>query len=103
MKTFPILTLVVTSFLLGGCQGNLKWKRLDGGNADEARLMLAQKTCRIEVKLAGLGRAEEERDARIREVTQKEARAIIEDEYQAIRVQVYREIDACMNKQGYQR
>ena len=102
MKTLPIITGLVLA-LLAGCQGGLDWKRLDGGRDDPSRLERAQKTCRIEIKLAGLERARDERDERVRNASSDAAKKLAKDDYEAVRRQVYREIDTCMNRQGYRR
>ena len=103
MKTLPITLAGLALALLGGCQGGLDWKRLDGGRDDPDRLERAQKTCRIEIKLAGLERAEAERDERLKSASSDAAKMLAKDDYETIRRQVYREIDTCMNRQGYRR
>ncbi len=103
MKTLPIIIAGLPLALLGGCQGGLDWKRLDGGRDDPERLEQAQKSCRIEIKLAGLERAEAERDERLKQASSDAAKKSVKDDYEAIRLQVYREIDTCMNRQGYRR
>lgn len=100
MKTLPIISLAL---LLAGCGQNLAWKRLDGGSINDARLQAAQKECRIETKLAGIERAREARNDGLRKATTNEAEMRVKEDYDAIRQQVYREIDTCMNKQGYKR
>ena len=103
MKTLPIMIAGLALALQGGCQGGLDWKRLDGGRDDPGRLEQAQKTCRIEIKLAGLERARDDRDERLKQASSDAAEQRVKDEYETIRRQVYREIDTCMNRQGYQR
>ena len=103
MKTLPIITLSLTLALLAGCQQNLAWKRLDGSSADSGQLEQARKKCRIEVKLAGLERAQEERDEKLRQASSNQAQMLVKDDYEEIKRQVYREIDTCMNQQGYKR
>ena len=103
MKTLPIISCGLILALLAGCQSGLDWKPLDGGSIDPERLELAQKACRIDIKLAGLEHAETLRDERMRRATSNEAQMLAKDEYEDLRRQVYREIDTCMNRQGYQR
>lgn len=103
MKTLPIITTTLTLALLAGCGQKLAWKRLDGASVDPARLQQAQKECRIEIKLAGIERAKEERNQKLGSSTSNQAQMLAKDEYEEIRRQVYREIDTCMNKQGYKR
>lgn len=101
MKTLPIIIYALV--LLGGCRGGLDWKRLDGAGVDPARLEKAQKTCRIEIKLAGLERARARRDEQLEQSSSDAAQTQAKNEYEEIRRQVYREIDTCMNRQGYRR
>ena len=75
----------------------------DGGSADEARLQQAQKECRIETKLQGLERAREDRDKGLAKAATNQRQMLVKDEYEEIKRQVYREIDTCMNRQGYKR
>ena len=103
MKLLPIITIALTLALLGGCQQSLKWTRLDGSSADEARLEQARKACRIDIKLAGVERAEADRDEKIKKSSTNQSKMLAKEEYDSIRRQVYREIDTCMNKQGYKR
>ena len=103
MKTLPIITITLTLTLLVGCQTNLDWKPLDDTNADAKHLDEARKACRIDIKLAGIDRAEEERDEKLGQSSTNQAKMAVKDDYEALRRQVYREIDACMRKQGYKR
>lgn len=89
--------------LLAGCQKNLDWTRLDGSSPKVEQLEKAIKTCRIEVKLAGLERAQEERDTELNKASTDQVKMRLKDEFDQHRQQVYREIDSCMNKQGYRR
>lgn len=103
MKALPIISISLGLALLAGCGQKLAWTPLDGSDTDEARLQEAQKTCRIEIKLAGLERAREERDDKLRISSNNQAQMLAKDEYEEVKRQVYREIDTCMNKQGYKR
>ena len=103
MKTMAIISLSLSLALLASCGQKLAWKRLDGSATDGARLQQAQKACRIEVKLAGLERARDERNERLRTASNNQAQMLAKDEYEELERQVFREIDTCMNKQGYRR
>ncbi len=103
MKSLPIITITLTLALLGGCQKNLDWRPLDGASANPAQLEKASKACRIEIKLAGLERAQEERDQKLGAASTNQAKMLVEDDYEQIKRQVYLEIDTCMRKQGYKR
>lgn len=103
MKTLPIITTTLTVVLFAGCQSNLDWKPLGSGSAEAAKLEEARKTCRIDIKLAGVDRAEEERDEKLGQASTNQAKMAVKDDYEALRRQVYREIDTCMRKQGYKR
>ena len=103
MKILPIFTLGLTLALLAGCGQKLAWARLDGSKADPEQLQIAQAACRIETKLAGIERARENRNEKLVKSSSNQAQMLIKDEYEEIRRQVYREIDTCMNKQGYKR
>ena len=82
---------------------DIPWKPLDGGSANEARLQAARQVCRIEIKLAGLKRAEQDRDEKRRRASTEQAKTRAMNEYEQVKQQVYREIDTCMYQQGYQR
>lgn len=100
----PRLYLIIAGLiLLAGCQKNLSWSRLDGNSPDSGRLEKARKACRIEIKLAGLERAEEERDRNLAKTSGNQAKMRVKDEYESVKKQVYQEIDTCMNKKGYRR
>lgn len=103
MKPISSCLIIVGLALLGGCQKNLAWTRLDGTSADTDKLEQARKACRIDIKLAGVERAEEERNENLAKASTNQAKMLVKDEYEEIRRQVYREIDTCMNKQGYKR
>jgi hypothetical protein len=103
MKALPIITITLTLTLLGGCQTNLDWTPLDGANADANQLEEARKACRIDIKLAGVDRAEEERDEKLSQSSTDQAKMLVKEDYDELRRQVYREIDTCMRKQGYKR
>jgi len=103
MKTLPIITITLTLTLTGGCQKNLDWTPLDGASTDAAKLEKARKACRIDIKLAGVDRAEEERDKKLSQLSTNQAKMLAKDDFDELRKQVYREIDTCMRKQGYKR
>lgn len=103
MNPLPIITLSLALALVSGCQKTLNWTPLDGGSADAAALEKARKACRIDIKLAGVERAEEEREQKLRSSTTDQAKMLANEDYEQLRRQVYREIDACMRKQGYKR
>ena len=103
MKTLPITTIVLCLALLAGCSQKLTWTRLDGDSPDPAKLEAAQKKCRIVSKLTGLERALEDRDQKLKNSSSDQAQTLAREEYEAIRQQVYREIDTCMTRLGYKR
>lgn len=91
----------IAAILAAGC--GTSWKRLDGGPADEARLARALETCRVERKLEGLARAEEERSRQLGLAKTNQQKMTAREDYAEIERQVYREIDICMQKQGFRR
>ena len=103
MKHCHLYLLLAGLALLAGCQKNLGWTRLDGSSPKAEQLEKASKTCRIEIKLAGLERAQEARDTDLDKASTDQAKMRVKDEFDQLRLQVYREIDSCMNKQGYRR
>ncbi len=103
MKSLPIITITLTLTLLGSCQKNLDWTPLDGASVNPAQLEEARKACRIEIKLAGLQRAQEERDKNLGASSTNQAKMLVKDDYEQVKRQVYLEIDTCMRKQGYKR
>lgn len=103
MKAFPIITTTLALALLTGCQSSLNWTPLDGGSADATKVEKAHKACRIDIKLAGIERAEEERDKKLSQSSTDQAKMLAKEDFDQVEKQVYREIDTCMNKQGYKR
>jgi hypothetical protein len=103
MKSFSLYLLIAGLVLLAGCEKSLDWTRLDGSSPTAEQLEKASKTCRIEIKLAGLERAQEARDTDLDKASTDQAKMRVKDEFDQLRLQVYREIDSCMNKQGYRR
>lgn len=103
MKSLPIITISLLLTLLVSCQKNLDWRPLDGARADPAKLEKARKACRIEIKLTGLERAQEERDKKLGAASTNQAKMLVKDDYEQVKRQVYLEIDTCMRKQGYKR
>ncbi len=103
MKALPIITITLSLALFTGCQSNLNWKPLDGSSAETAEVEKARKACRIEIKLAGIERAEEERDKKLSQSSTNQAKMLAKEDFDQEKRQVYREIDTCMNKQGYKR
>jgi len=103
MNGFPNIGIILTLALLVGCQKSLDWKPFDGGSTDAARLEKARKACRIEVKLSGLERAQQERDKKLGTSSTNQAKMLAKDDYGQVKRQVYREIDLCMQEQGYKR
>ena len=103
MKSPSLYLIIAGLILLGGCQSNLAWTRLDGSSATPEQLQEASKACRIEIKLAGIERAQEERDDDLNKASTNQSKMLVKDEYEQLKQQVYREIDTCMNKKGYRR
>ena len=95
------LSLAATLLLLAGCQ--LKWVTLDGAKPDEARLEKAMSACRVDRKLAALERAGEESKETIAQTKDRDRKQQLKNQHEEVRVTVYREIDACMRRQGYKR
>ena len=91
----------VAAIIATGC--GTTWTRLDGSSADEKRLERALETCRVERKLEGLARAEEERSRQLGLAKSKQQKMAAREEYDEIERQVYREIDICMHRQGFRR
>lgn len=103
MKTLCLCLVIPGLTLLAGCQKNLSWTRLDGSSPTAEQLQHARKVCRIDIKLAGLERAEEDRDADLVKASTNQAKMLVKDEYDLVVKQVYREIDTCMSKKGLRR
>ena len=91
----------LAAIIVTGC--GTTWTRLDGGSADEARLERALETCRVERKLEGLARAEEERSRQLGLAKTNQQKMTAREDYAEIERQVYREIDICMHRQGFRR
>jgi hypothetical protein len=96
-----VIAICLLAALISGC--GTTWMRLDGSSADEVRLEQALKTCRVERKLEGLGRAEDDLDRQLAAAKTSQQKDRARQEYAAIERQVYREIDICMHKQGFRR
>lgn len=103
MNAFSFPRFFLTLALIGGCQNNLDWTPLDGWSTDLAGLEKARKTCHIEIKLSGLERAQQERDKKLGASSTNQLKMLAKDDYEQIKRQVYREIDSCMQEQGYKR
>ena len=93
--------IVISLALLTGCQ--LKWVNLDGTKPFEARLEKALSACRVDRKLAALERAGAENKDRIAKTKDRDRKQQLKNQHEEVRVTVYREIDSCMRRQGYQR
>ena len=96
-----LAAVCLTAALVAGC--GTSWTRLDGGTANDAKLEQALRKCRVERKLEGLARAEEERKRELRQASSKQQKIAVNEEYAEIERQVYREIDICMHDQGFLR
>ncbi|MCP4391407.1 MAG: hypothetical protein GY802_24150 [Gammaproteobacteria bacterium] len=103
MKSLCLYLVILGLTLLAGCQKNLDWTRLNGSSPTDEQLQYARKACRIDIKLAGLDRAEEERDVNLSKASTNQAKMLVKDEYDLVKKQVYREIDTCMSKKGLRR
>ena len=106
-NTLPVTVRVqaavcLLAVLVTGC-GSINWTRLDGGSADQARLKRALETCRVERKLEGLARAEEDRGRQLQLARSNQQKMTAREDYAEIERQVYREIDTCMYGQGFRR
>ena len=103
--TFPAARTTVTACLatalVAGC--GTTWTGLDGGTASEAKLERALEKCRVERKLEGLARAEEERKRELRQAASNQQKMTAKENYAEIERQVYREIDICMHGEGFRR
>ncbi|MCP4388041.1 MAG: hypothetical protein GY802_07085 [Gammaproteobacteria bacterium] len=103
MKSLCLYLVIPGLILLAGCQKNLDWTRSDGSSPTPEQLQHARKVCRIDIKLAGLERAEEERDTNLSNASTEQAEMLVKGEYDLVKKQVYREIDTCMSKKGLKR
>jgi hypothetical protein len=79
------------------------WTRVDGSSVNEAKLGQALAKCRVERKLEGLARAEEERKRELAQARSNQQKMLAKEDYAAIEREVYREIDICMHGQGFRR
>ena len=98
----PATVACLVAVLASGC-ASINWTRLDGSTADDARLAKALETCRVERKLEGLARAEEDRSRQLAQARSNQQKMTAREDYAAIERQVYREIDTCMQGQGFRR
>lgn len=96
-----IVTAVLAAALVAGC--GTTWTRLDGGTANDAKLEQALGKCRVERKLEGLARAEEERKRELRQAASNQQKMAAKETYAEIERQVYKEIDICMHGEGFRR
>ncbi len=94
--------LAIFGLLLCGCQA-VGWQPIDGASGEASAIAEARKFCRVDAKLAGLERAAKERDEALRLSQTNESTMVARDDYDQIRRQVWREIDICMARRGYQR
>lgn len=101
MKSAFRIWIILALVLIGGCQ--IKWVKLDGSTATDAKLQNARTTCRVDKKLAGLERAEKEMKRQVSATRTKESKQALEQEFDTVEITVYREIDICMHKQGLKR
>ena len=102
IKAKPGATACLLAALTTGC-ATTTWTRLDGASADEARLAKALETCRVERKLEGLARAEEDRSRQLQLARSNQQKMTAREDFAEIERQVYREIDTCMYGQGFRR
>ena len=101
MKAFSIPLIALTLAAVAGCQP--KWVRLDGNSVEQVRLEEARQACRVDRKLAALERAESEKSKNLSQAKTNEAKMLLKDDFDLVERQVYREIDACMRRQGYRK
>ncbi len=101
MRITAKISIVFVLVLMSACQ--LKWVKLDGSNPDEARLEKAMRSCRVDKKLAALERAGDENKKKIAGTKDRDRKQQLKDGHEAVRETVYREIDTCMRRKGYQR
>ncbi len=92
----------MVAVLLFGCNA-VNWQPIDGASGEAEAVAEARKLCRVDAKLAGLARAEEERDQALQQSRTNESKMVARDDFDQIRRQVWREIDICMARRGYQR
>ena len=95
MKTIQGLLLLLTLASLGACQPG--WVRLDGSQPGGDELAQARARCEVDEKLAAL---ENFSDSSAAPANSNEARMLRIENYDLESARVYREIDACMQREG---
>ena len=100
--TFKQFVLLSLALLAASCK-TVSWQPIDGASSDASALAQARKACRIDAKLAGLERAEQERNDELRQAGSNASAMLAREDFEQVRRQVWREIDICMARRGYQR
>jgi hypothetical protein len=95
MKTTQGLFLLLTVAATGACQPG--WVRLDGSQPGGEELTRARARCEVDEKLASL---ENFRSPEAAPANSNEARMLRIESYDLESARVYREIDACMQREG---
>jgi hypothetical protein len=95
MKTIQGLFLLLSVAALGACQPG--WVRLDGSQPGGDELARARNRCEVDEKLASL---ENFSAAEAAPASSNEARMLRIESYDLESARVYREIDACMQREG---
>jgi len=95
MKTPQNLLLLLSVATLGACQPG--WVRLDGSQPGSDELAQARDACKVDDKLAAL---ESFSSAESAPANSNEARMLRIENYDVESARVYREIDACMQREG---
>ena len=102
MSLSRISILLAVGLSAAGCK-TTSWQAIDGASGEAAAVAEARKACRIDAKIAGLERAEEERDEELRQASSNASKMVAREDFEQIRRQVWREIDICMARRGYRR
>jgi hypothetical protein len=95
MKTTQCPFLLLTVAALGACQPG--WVRLDGSQPGGDELARARTRCEVDEKLASLENFSAAEDA---PANSNEARMLRIESYDLESARVYREIAACMQREG---
>lgn len=102
MFVYRLSILLALGLFAAGCK-TVNWYPIDGASGEEKAVADARKACRIDVKLAGLERAEEQRNEELRQAASNASKMVAREDYEQVRRQVWREIDICMARRGYRR
>lgn len=98
MKTIKLMLLLLGTTALAACQPG--WVRLDGSEPGNDQLTSARTACEIDEKLAALEAFRAANNSAPAGANSNQARMLRIENYDLESARVYREIDACMQREG---